>query len=122
MDKKLCVVIGSLAMGGAERHLVRVLPKLSGIGYEIVVFVSSDDLTLIKPLLDANIKVDFYKKKPVLKRLPGAFRKVVTALSLVLWLFKKIKKEPIQIIHFYLPVSYLCGMVATFLTREKMRS
>ena len=57
MKTTLLVVIGDLDLGGAERHLVQVLPRLPRDRYRVLVYTLSHKGALAPQLEAAGISV-----------------------------------------------------------------
>lgn len=109
-------IIGSLEVGGAERHLVQIAPELKARGFLVSVRVLSDKITL-KPLLEkAGIKV---KVAPGLKFLPKFLRKICRIIFLLSVLVKDffIKKDVTR--HVFLPEAYLLVALAARIAFSK---
>ena len=109
-------IIGSLEVGGAERHLVQIAPELKARGFLVSVRVLSDKVTL-KPLLEkAGIKV---KVAPGLKFLPKYLRKICRIFLLLAALIKDfiVKKDVTR--HVFLPEAYLLVALAARIAFSK---
>ncbi len=57
MTHTLLIVTGDLDLGGTERHLVQVLPRLSRARYRVLVYTLSHKGALAPELEDAGIPV-----------------------------------------------------------------
>jgi glycosyltransferase involved in cell wall biosynthesis len=55
--RRLLVAIGSLNSGGAERHLLRVLPELRRRGWPVEVFCTNDTGSLADEMISAGVPV-----------------------------------------------------------------
>ncbi len=113
---EIVYVIGSLDVGGAERHLVRIVPRLDATRFRPVVFCLTHRGTQAPELENAGIEV-------VAPAWPGravrggplpmrVLRLLVSAGSL-LWLL--LRRRP-RIVHFFLPAPYLVGTICAVLT------
>lgn len=102
---EIVYVIGSLDLGGAERHLVQIAPALKTIGWTPTIYclthrgVQSSELerhgvTVIGPPVDTN-SVAFLR--------PFALMASCAKLLAVL-----IRRRP-RIVHFFLPLAYVIG-------------
>ena len=111
MSKKILYVIGSLSRGGAERHLCMVLPMLKERGFDVSVFCLTEKGELAKELIDNNINV--ICKTTTQNRFFKLFQ--------VLWhLNKYFKKNKPDIVHSFLPASYiLAGFSLLFYSKIK---
>ncbi len=106
-------IIGSLEVGGAERHLSQILPALKSLGFSMRVHVLSDKAPL-KPIFDnAGIKVYL---GPNLDWLPLALRKPTRLVISLTRLILSFLKNRNAIRHVFLPEAYLLTAVAARLT------
>ncbi len=117
--KKLIVVyIGSLDIGGAEKHLVRILPELKKRGYNIWVYTTSHRGMMADEMESLGVKVVTPAYIEFLSRL-GAIGKLPRyALSLLQLIWFLVRYRP-AISHYFLPGAYLLGGVAGWLTRAR---
>jgi glycosyltransferase involved in cell wall biosynthesis len=96
---RVLVVINKLARGGAERHVTRLAPDLiaKGIGVELFLLERGGEL---EPVL-ANAGVPIY----------GAHRAppFMALLGSAIGLYRHIRATRPDIVHFFLPKSYLAG-------------
>lgn len=109
MVGRILYVIGNLDVGGAERHLVQVLPKLARRGFSLTVYTFSHKGKLAPLLEDAGVEV----LEPVfvssLRKLPPVIRKPLLLLvSVPSFLFWLVRLRP-AFVHFFLPEAYLLG-------------
>lgn len=110
---KIEYIIGSLEVGGAERHLSQVLPVLSRIGYSITVQVLSHKAPL-KPLFDsAGINVRLGRN---FDWLPGFVRRPVKVMDSLLKLIFSFLKNRDAIRHVFLPEAYMLTSIAARMT------
>jgi glycosyltransferase involved in cell wall biosynthesis len=119
LEKKLIVIIGSLEVGGTERHLLSILPQLKNHGWLITVVTLSKKGALAPLLEEQGVNVTSalmasdYKIIAKLPRLLGRLLRItlcVTRLASYLHREKKHRNSPL--LHFYLPESYVLGMLA----------
>jgi glycosyltransferase involved in cell wall biosynthesis len=111
--KPIEFIIGSLEVGGAERHLSQVLPTLKKMGFLIKVHVLSDKAAL-KPIFDrAGIEVYL---GPNLDWLPLVLRKPTRLVISLTRLILSFLKNRNAIRHVFLPEAYLLTAVAARLT------
>ncbi len=113
---KLLIIIGNLDLGGAEKHLWTVLPRLK-TEYDIVIFTTSFAGNFHHEFAKAGIPV-------VYKYLMGSNKKNKVAQVLRLGFnflraLRYIKHTRPDIIHFFLPGSYLLGGYAALLLGRK---
>lgn len=118
MRQEIIFFIGSLDFGGAERHLVFLLPKLKEKGWKVslVTLVSKGPMASL--LENQGIKVRCIlnqRYSTLLRRLPRIIKtplRLIPTIGQLVLLFRK-KKE--AFFHFFLPETYVIGMVAALL-------
>lgn len=118
---KILFVIGNLDVGGAERHLVQVLPRLLSRGVEPIVYTIAHKGKLA-PLLEASGVGVFEPYLGIfLKKLPSMVRKPlllpVSALSFAILL---LRSRP-SAVHFFLPEAYLFGGLCSLVLGKRIR-
>ncbi|MEW6593826.1 MAG: glycosyltransferase [Thermodesulfobacteriota bacterium] len=118
---RILYVIGELALGGAERHLALVLPRLRRCGIQPFVYALVDKGDLAAELEAGGVPVRTVIGASALQRLPRPVRRFVrlplTLLALVLWI---VRLRP-AMIHMFLPEAYLIGSLAAFIGRVPCR-
>ncbi|WP_053006180.1 glycosyltransferase [Kiloniella spongiae] len=116
-DKKtILIVIGSLSRGGCELHLLRVLPELVLLGYNIKIFLLAFPGPLAEQMEQKGVEL-IYPWVPVSGTNVKSFvfrifRLAVISLQLMIYNFMK---RP-DIIHFFLPESYWLGAPISWLS------
>lgn len=111
--KRLRIIIGSLGVGGAERHLTHILPVLADRGWHIQVITIMHIIDLAPLLKHPNITLSF---PPIwLKKMPK-FARLIYSLVRLCWFFINDRKS---ITHFFLPEAYVLGMIAAIITYLK---
>ena len=106
-------IVGSLEVGGAERHLSQVLPVLKSAGFLIKVHVLSNKAPL-KPIFDrAGIAVYL---GPNLDWVPSFLRRPVRLVVSMIKLIRSFLKNRSAIRHVFLPEAYLLTAIAARLT------
>lgn len=106
-------IIGTLEVGGAERHLVQIIPELKTRGFNVSVRVLSDKVAL-KPVLEkAGVKV---KSGPCLDKLPKLPRRIMQLMISFFSLVKDfiLKRDIVR--HVFLPEAYLLTSIAARVT------
>jgi len=111
--KTIEFIIGSLEVGGAERHLSQVLPTLKSMGFLIKVHVLSDKAPL-KPIFD-NAGIEVYLGQN-LDWLPRTLRKPIRLIISLKRLTISFLKNRKAIRHVFLPEAYLLTAVAARIT------
>ena len=108
MSGRIVFVIGSLDYGGAERHLVQVLPGLAARGWDVSVFTLSAPGEQSSVLRNKGINVVAPPLGPrsshVLYR---GVRLIAATLSCITYL---LRHRP-DVVHFFLPAAYLVGSI-----------
>lgn len=106
-------IVGSLEVGGAERHLSQVLPILKSAGFLIKVHVLSDKAPL-KPIFDkAGIPVSLGAN---LDHIPPILRRPIRLVLSLAKLIRSFLKNRNAIRHAFLPEAYLLTAIAARLT------
>jgi glycosyltransferase involved in cell wall biosynthesis len=120
MDKSnkpsLLIIIGSLDLGGAENHLLTILPRLKN-DFDVTIFTTSFAGNFYQEFAKVGVPVEY-------KYLTGSSS--TNKLSRILRLAKNfwrtlryIRRHNPDIIHYFLPGSYLLGGYAATLLRRK---
>jgi glycosyltransferase involved in cell wall biosynthesis len=113
-------VIGSLDVGGAERHLAQIIPRLDRGRWKPVVCCLTERGKLADGLEAAGFEVI---ARPVARRSGGAsrIRSFVRLAETVLWLCRVMRRFRPAIAHFFLPGAYILGAPASILARVPVR-
>lgn len=113
-------LIGSLEIGGAERHLAQIAPRLSELGWKPIIYCLSHRGPLARNLEQAGIEVIGppwewlrYKEFP----LKATLYLVQTCIALTKLM---ITRRP-KIVHCLLPAPYVIGCPLAMLTRIPIR-
>ncbi len=121
MIKSLRVIVGSLHVGGTEKHLATLLPALKKEGWQIRIITTqmTHDPNLI-PIFEAfNIHVQVPPKWFRFRYLPKFFGKRLRLLFNLVRLYRDFRKDSVSLTHFFLPEAYLLGMSAAMVSRLK---
>lgn len=117
MKRRILYVIGSLSVGGTERHLAQVVARLKRRGWEPEVFAISLGGLLIPYVREAKVPV-YGAELPkwlaaVIRndRLRARVGLLTTAFVLVFTLWRR---RP-HAVHFFLPAAYIVGGLASML-------
>jgi len=106
MSKHLCIVVGTLNLGGCEKHLSYYLPELNKEKFSVTVFTLSEDGELAEEVRRKGVNViapwipSKGKKKNILLRISRLF---LVGLQFLIY---NIKHNP-DLVHYFLPGSYL---------------
>lgn len=114
--KKILIVIGSLDLGGTEKHLLSILPLLKR-KYQIEIYTTSHAGSLLEDFNRNGINV-FYNRKSK-KKTKSRIKKIAVLSKEFIRFYFFIKKNAYHIIHFFLPGAYLMGGVAACLQKKK---
>ncbi len=123
MTHTLLFVTGDLDLGGTERHLVQVLPRLSRARYRVLVYTLSHKGALAPELEDAGIPVTEPPLSGFLRRRLGrrARRSLLLAISLARLIVLMLRERP-AVVHMFLSEAYLMGGLCAIATRCRVRA
>lgn len=115
IEKRIFYVIGSLEVGGAERHVVQVAMRLKERGWEPEVFVLTPGGPLTHLLTESGVPIHTVTLPSWMswvlrnKRLRARVGLVITSVALIclMWL-----RRP-AVVHFFLPAAYVVGGLAS---------
>jgi len=107
---RVLAVIGQLDVGGAEKHLVRVMSSLRTRGLDVRVFALKGGGALAPALQGAGVPVYFHTH-----RRPG----LLGVLQAACLLRRVVQRERPDVLHFFLPAAYLVGSVCSATVRTK---
>jgi glycosyltransferase involved in cell wall biosynthesis len=115
---KIIIVIGSLNIGGTEKHITQIAPELKMLGYDIHVIslspTTEGDFTDL--LLEHNINVSSPSHK--LFSISGSklIRGILYRIIGYVWLSKQLyAHRHAGIFHFFLPEAYCAGMFVSLM-------
>lgn len=115
MKRSILFVIGDLDVGGAERHLVQILPALASRNLSPVVYALTHKGQLAPLLEKQGIPVIAPPLSALTRHLPRYVRPfAVLPLSFAGLLFILLTNRP-RIVHFFLPAAYLLGGLTSLL-------
>ena len=110
--KKIRVIIGSLNVGGTEKQVIQILNGLYKKKWDIELITINDKGKLTK-LLNKNIKVKSIASKKIIK--------ILLPIKYIFSLYKIFKKDPKTLTHFFLPQSYILGMIASIIAKTSCK-
>ena len=113
-------VIGSLQVGGAERHLVSVAIALHRLGRSVAVYSASGDGPLRPELERGGVTVLFPPLKRRLGPIPAYMRSLYLLVTVAHLLRVMLSLSP-EIVHFFLPEAYVIGAPLAVLARRPLR-
>lgn len=122
-NSRVFYVIGSLEVGGAERHVAQIAIRLKACGWEPEVFVLTPGGPLTRLLNDAKVPIHgvtlptWVSRLFKNKRLQARVGLMVTSIALIctMWL-----RRP-AVVHFFLPAAYVVGGLASLFARVPAR-
>lgn len=109
---RILVVVPLLAIGGAERHIASVFPRLAARGFDIRIVTARPEAVLDQALRDARVPV-FNTRD----RRPSPIRRIATCLNI----WRQIRDWQPDVVHFFLPEAYILGGVTAWLSRSPVR-
>jgi glycosyltransferase involved in cell wall biosynthesis len=107
---RVTIVTSRLDIGGAERHLARVLPALKRRGIDITLYVMERGGLLEGELLDNGVRLE----GPLRARFLHWSRATLT-------LARFLRRERPSVVHFFLPRPYVYGSIAAELVGHRRR-
>ena len=114
-------VIGNLDVGGAERHLAQVLPKLRYMGFSPLVYTLTHKGKLATILEGQGVRVVEPWFSAFFRRMPGLLKRpLLTSFSAVTFFMLILRYRP-SVVHFFLPESYLFGGISSWLMGPRIK-
>ena len=118
MTDRIVIVTGSLQLGGAERQIAQIVPRLDRDRWHV------DILTLSQPgPLAQELESDGFRvfSPPLVSRVSrtGPLIRLARAIITVPWLWFWFLRNRPDIAHFVLPEAYLIGGLCALLTGQK---
>jgi glycosyltransferase involved in cell wall biosynthesis len=107
---RVTIVTSRLDIGGAERHLARVLPALKRRGIDVTLYAMERGGALEPELMDHGVRIEGPQSAPLLH-----WPRATLALAGFL------RRERPDIVHFFLPRPYLFGSIAAELAGHRRR-
>jgi glycosyltransferase involved in cell wall biosynthesis len=117
---KILYVVGSLDVGGTERHLALLVPRLKRMGWEPVIYCLSRPGEQATEVQQAGVQVISAPFPIVSGQGWIATRALKLGFSTLKLLWLMLSARP-QIAHFFLPVAYLLGAPLALLARIPIR-
>lgn len=109
---RVLVVVPLLAVGGAEKHIANVYPRLRAQGFDIRIVTARPEAILDQGLRDAGIPVintNAWRPSPV-RRLAACFS-----------IWRQLRGWRPDIVHFFLPEAYILGGLTAWLAGQPIR-
>lgn len=120
---KIVYVIGSMELGGAEKHIVTVASKLKKQGWDPQFFLITHGGPLSKILQQNNIPIhciEFPNWFPTIIKHKKTRVVIVHLFAFLMFVYKYWKIRP-EITHFFLPTAYIAGGIASLVSPVKIR-
>ncbi len=116
---KVLYLVGSLARGGCEKHLLMVLPKLVNMGYNITIFPLSFKGPLAEEFEKGGVRIitPWFTSREDHKH--NTFMRIFRLLLISVQMFYFVISIRPLIIHFFLPASYWLGAPIALLTGKR---
>lgn len=112
----LVVAVGSLDVGGAERHLLQVLPRLAAGGLDVRVVTLHRRGMLADELERRGVPV----LQPALPAWLAAWRPL-RAVAVIVWYVRLFARIRPHIVHAFLPEAYICAGLAAVIAGVPIR-
>ncbi len=110
MKCTVLIVIGDLDIGGAERHLTQILPRLNHEHLRVVVYTLTHKGALAPILEQAGIPViESWAGSVIHRSIPKYFRKGIMVPLTIIRLIIYMRRLRPDVVHFFLPMAYLIG-------------
>ena len=109
-------VVGSQEIGGTERHLTQIIPRLKTLGWQPTVYCLEYTGPLANILEQSGIEVVAAPLQS-LRKVSGVLQHLISAI----WLWVLLLRRRPRIVHFFLPMPYLVGAPVAILARTPVR-
>jgi glycosyltransferase involved in cell wall biosynthesis len=119
MGRIILFVIDSLDLGGAEKHLLGIAARLSERGFHPVVFALVRRGRLCARFEQAGIEIVEAPGASFLARFPRPIGRIVLLPLSMMSLRRLIRRIDPDVVHFFLPASYLAGGVSSLAAGER---
>jgi len=117
--REILYVIGSLELGGAERHLALIAPRLKGFGWEPVIYCLTARGSQADEVERTGVKV--LGPRWEIEKGQAAAEKLFRLLASSVKLFALLLSHRPRIIHFFLPAAYITGAPIAIAARVPIR-
>lgn len=112
-------VIGSLDLGGAERHLLQVLPELKRRGWQVELYCVTRRGVMADALEEKGVPV--YTPTLVGQCKPGILSRVVGVVAALIELTVHLWTRRPALAHFFLPEAYIIGGICALIAQTPVR-
>jgi glycosyltransferase involved in cell wall biosynthesis len=120
---RVLFVIGSLEVGGAERHVAQVVVRLKARGWDPEIFVLTPGGPLTHVLTEAGVLIHGVTLPAwfsIILKNKRLYARVGLALTSIALIYTMWVRRP-AILHFFLPAAYVVGGIASFFARIPSR-
>jgi glycosyltransferase involved in cell wall biosynthesis len=117
---EILFVVGTLEVGGTERHLTNVARSLVKRGWQTSLYSLAGNGPLRAELEAGGVAVHVAPIQRCGKRRSYLFRRFALGVEILNLIFVMIRRRP-AIIHFFLPAAYLIGAPLAILSRLPIR-
>ncbi len=115
-QRLILIVIGNLDVGGAQMHLLQVLPRLKKQGFNVCVYVTNCRGELANILEDQHVRVIAPPFSKQLSRWGRFSKPMIYFLSMFKLIILILRYRP-MVVHYFLPGSYVLGAVCGWISR-----
>jgi glycosyltransferase involved in cell wall biosynthesis len=120
LSPEILFVVGTLRLGGAERHIAVLTQALVRLGWRVTVYVLYEDGPLHDVMRDAGVRIIFPPVAPPQPSWSKAER-LLRQARVALDLFAVMRRRRPMIAHMVLPSPYLIGGPVAFAARVPVR-
>ncbi len=125
MNQTIIIFIGSLEVGGTEKHLASIIPPLIDRGWNIQIITYIKKGIIGSELEGKQIPVEnlvTYRIDSIIHKLPKFLKRILRFTAATFALSRKIRTLQEEkgngiILHCFLPEPYLIGTIAVFLSK-----
>jgi glycosyltransferase involved in cell wall biosynthesis len=119
MNNKVFIFTDSLGIGGTERHLSKLIPKIKSLNFDITLVLLKSKGALFKELKQkgAPVIAPWIELKPK----SNLFQKFIWLILISTQIFVILIFNRPRIVHFFLPTSYLIAGTVSFMLGIKIR-
>jgi len=118
-SRKILYLIGSLDLGGAERHLVLIAPRLKRLNWEPAIYCLTARGVQANEIEKAGVRI--IKPPSEINETQTAIGKLARLVASSCKLFWLLLSERPRIVHFFLPTAYLIGAPLAIAARVPIR-
>ncbi|MEZ5552628.1 MAG: glycosyltransferase [Pseudomonadales bacterium] len=109
---RILVITACLDVGGTERHLLQMMPRLRDSGYEIDIFVLQKN---------GALTADFEARRIRVYESASNYEGLVGLLGVSATLVRHLIRQHYDIIHYFLPAAYVVGACCSLVASRAIR-